>query len=87
MEERRLILTKPRRSDRRIIEDGLEDISIAEVFARECKLTRQPCGGCVNELKCRDKFGTPSEATATVKQVSSCAPYSRLITKVTLRRI
>ena len=77
---------KPRRSDSRIIEDGLTDNSISQVFARVCKATRHPVGGCVNKLQCRDKFGTPSEATLSVKQVSSVL-RTRFIAKVTLCRI
>ena len=69
MEERRLT-SKPRRFERRIIEDGLNDMSIYKVFAQTCKETRQPVSGCVNALQCRDKFGVPSEAALSVQQVS-----------------
>jgi hypothetical protein len=81
-----MIISKSRRSTYRIIEDGLADDSIAQVFAADCKVTRQPCGGCVNSFRCRDLFGTPSEAAASVKQVNPVR-LSALITKITLRCI
>ena len=64
-------LSKPRRSDAKIIEDSLLDEAINSVLACPCKPSRAPVGGCPNLMQCRDWFGAPSEAQQFFRDVRS----------------